>query len=70
MEMQLDSLLTDEEVISALRLDVGRKDPKSALHHLRRTKQLAFVRVGSRVVYRRKDVDAFIQAQRVGTDRH
>jgi len=60
-----EQLLTDEEVIQQLRLDVGRKCPKEALKNMRRMRKIGFVRVGRRVLYRRQHVQEFIAAQEV-----
>jgi hypothetical protein len=60
-----EQLLTGEDVIQQLRLDVGRKCPKEALKNMRRMHKIGFVRVGRRVLYRRQHVEESIAAQQV-----
>jgi hypothetical protein len=56
-----NELLTPEEVIKILRLDArGLKNPKEVLRHLRRTRQIGFVKIGGRILFRRQDVEEFI----------
>ncbi len=59
-------LLTANEVIKRLRLDDGCADPHGRLRHLRRTRALAFVRLGRRTIrFRPADVDDFIERHAV-----
>ena len=59
-------LLTPEEVIEILRLDArGLKDPKEVLRHLRRTRQIGFVKLGGRILFRKSDVEDFINKNAV-----
>ena len=62
---ELEPLLTDDEVIQQLRLDVGRKCPKEALKNMRRMGKIGYVRVGRRVLYRPEHVEEFIAAEEV-----
>jgi hypothetical protein len=62
---ELEQLLTGQEVIEQLRLDVGRKCPKEALKNMRRMRKIGFVRVGRRVLYRRQHVEELIAAEEV-----
>jgi len=54
------ALLTDDEVITRLRLGDGRKSPKDALKHLRRMRKIDFVRVGKRVLYTEAGVSRYV----------
>jgi hypothetical protein len=60
-----EQLLTGQEVIEQLRLDVGRKCPKEALKNMRRMRKIGFVRVGRRVLYRRQHVEELVAAEEV-----
>ena len=54
------ALLTDQEVISRLRLGEGRTSPKDALKHLRRMRKIDYVRVGKRVLYTEAGVARYV----------
>ena len=59
-------LLTQEEVIEVLRLDdLGVRDPKESLRHLRRTRQLGYVKVAGKVLIPREAIEAYLARQRV-----
>ena len=48
---QVPELLTQDEAIRLLRLDaLGLKDPRESLRHLRRTRQIGFVKVSGKVL--------------------
>lgn len=57
-------LLTEDEAIRYLRLDVdGPTNPEQTLRYYREKGLLRGVRVGKRLRYRRKDLDAFLERQ-------
>lgn len=59
-------LLTQEEAIRLLRLDaLDLKRPKEVLRHLRRTRQLGYVKVAGKVLIPRKAVTAYLEQHRV-----
>ena len=61
-----ERLLGEEEAIAYLGLDT-RPNPKGALRWLMRTRKLAYVRLARGIYgFRRADLDAFIDASRVG----
>ena len=54
-------LLTQEEAIRLLRLDaVNLKRPKEALRYLRRTGQIAYVKVCGKVLFPRKALEDYL----------
>lgn len=65
----MDRLLTDDEVVEILRLDVGRRQPKEALKNMRRTGRIGYVRVGKRVLYKPEHVREAIAAGEVSKRR-
>jgi hypothetical protein len=58
-------LMTAEEVIGKLRLNVGRRRPDEALRNLRRTRRIGWVRVGKVIMYPDDEVERFIWSNRV-----
>jgi len=59
-------LLTQEEAIRVLRLDsVGLKKPKEALRHLRRTRQIGYIKVAGKVLIPRDEIIAYVERHRV-----
>ena len=62
----LDALLLPVEVVKILRLDArGLKSPKEVLRHLRRTRQITFVKLGGRIYFLQKDIEEYIKRNRV-----
>jgi hypothetical protein len=60
------ALLTQDEAIQVLRLDsVGVTDPKESLRHLRRTRQIGYVKVAGKVLIPREEVVAYLERQKV-----
>ena len=58
----LPDLLTQEEAIKLLRLDqLGIKNPKETLRHLRRTRQLGYVKVAGKVLIPREEIEAYVK---------
>jgi hypothetical protein len=58
--------LTQEETARVLRLDqLCPRNPKEALRHLRRTRQLGYVKVAGKVLIPRKDIEAYLERRRV-----
>jgi len=56
------NLLTEEEAIRYLRLDiVGPKNPFNTLRYYRERKKLKGTRIGKRVLYTRKALDEFLE---------
>ena len=61
-----DELLTQEEAIKLLRLDcLNLKNPKETLRHLRRTRQIGYVKVASKVLIPRREISAYLERQSV-----
>jgi hypothetical protein len=58
-------LLTAQEVIQMLRLDVGRKRPDEVLRHLRRLRKIGYVKMGRTILYPQEDVERLIESSRV-----
>lgn len=59
-------LLTQDEAITVLRLDcLGLKDPKESLRHMRRTGQLAFVKVAGKVLIPRGAIDDYLARRKL-----
>ena len=59
-------LLTQDEAVVILRLDqMGLKNPKETLRHLRRTKQLGYVKVAGKVLIPRDEVEAYLRGHTV-----
>jgi excisionase family DNA binding protein len=59
-------LLTPREVIHILRLEErGVQNPRETLRHLRRTRQIAFTRVGRRILFPRAAVYDYIEQHTV-----
>ncbi len=57
-----NELLTPEEVIEILRLrELGVKNPKASLRHLRRMKRIGFVRICGKILYPEKEVQDYIE---------
>lgn len=53
--------MTCDEVIEILRLNArGLKSPKEVLRHLRRTRQIAYLKLGGRILFRRSDIEEYI----------
>jgi hypothetical protein len=48
-----------------LRLAVDRKRPDKVLRHLRRTRRIAYVKIGRVVLYPRDGVERLIESSRV-----
>ena len=62
----LPDLLTQEEAIKLLRLDqLGIKNPKETLRHLRRTRQLGYVKVAGKVLIPRGEIAAYLKRHAV-----
>ena len=60
----IPDLLTQAEAVRLLRLDrLGVRDPKETLRHLRRTRQLGFVRVAGRILIPRRAIVAYLARQ-------
>ena len=63
-------LLTQEEAICLLRLDaLNVKRPKEALRYLRRTGQLAYVKVCGKILFPRKALEHYVQRNLVEVKR-
>jgi hypothetical protein len=59
-------LLTPDEAIKLLGLDrVGLKSPRDSLRHLRRTRQIGYVKVSGKVLIPREEVISYIRRKRV-----
>ena len=64
-------LLTQDEAVSLLRLDrLGVKNPKETLRQLRRTRQLAFVKVARKVLIPRGEIYAYLERHTVHHGEH
>jgi len=61
--MSTSPLMTSSEVIAYLRLDQTSKCPEKLLYRLRAAGRLAGVRLGQHVMYRRADVERFVNEQ-------
>ncbi len=62
----LPELLTQDEAVRLLRLDaLGLARPKEALRHLRRTRQIGYVKVAGKVLIPRREVAAYLERQRI-----
>ena len=60
---EMPRLLTQQEAIELLRLDqMGLQDPKETLRYLRRTGQLAYVKVAGKVLIPRKSIRDYVDA--------
>jgi len=56
-------VLTEEEAIRYLRLDIGGpKNPANTLRYYRERGKLRGTRIGNRIRYTRKALDAFLEA--------
>jgi len=63
--MDFEPLLSESEAVDALGLS-DRKNPKGSLRWLMRTGRVAYVRLGRGIVgFRRADLEACIEANRV-----
>ena len=59
-------LLTQDEAIEILRLnELGLKNPKESLRHLRRTRQIGYVKVAGKVLIPRREILAYLEQQTV-----
>jgi len=66
----MPELLTQEEAIKFLRLDaMNLKRPKEALRYLRRTGQIAYVKVCGKVLFPRKAIEDYISRNLVDVRR-
>ena len=63
----MSGLLTGDEVVNQLRLDVGRQHPGEALRHLRRLRQIGYVKIGRTICYTQEQVDRFIREHTIDT---
>ena len=64
----VSDLLTQDEAIRLLRLDaLGLKDPKEALRHLRRTRQIAYVKVSGKILIPRRSIDEYLERHLVAS---
>ena len=62
----MSDLLTQEEAIKMLRLDaLHLKRPKEALRYLRRTGQIAYVRVCGKILFPREAVEEYVRGNLV-----
>ncbi len=60
------NLLTRDEAVKLLRLDcLGLRDPKETLRHLRRTRQIGYVKVAEKVLIPREEVEAYLERNQV-----
>ena len=67
----LPALLTQEEAVQLLRLDqLGIKNPKETLRHLRRTRQLGYVKVAGKVLIPREEIAAYVKRHAVHHREH
>lgn len=62
-------ILTGEEVIALLRLDVGIADPQERLRNLTRRHQLPFINRGGVRVYRRSSLELWLTEREQGRKR-
>lgn len=59
-------LLTQDEAIRLLRLDaLGVAKPVESLRHLRRTRQIGYVKVAGKVLIPRAEIVAYLERQKV-----
>jgi hypothetical protein len=59
--MDIEELLTADEVVHMLRLDArGLKNPRESLRNLRRTGRLGFVKVAGEILYPKSEIHRFI----------
>ena len=57
-----NELLTQEEAVRLLRLDVlGIKCPRESLRHLRRTGQVGYVKVCGRILFPREALEEYVR---------
>lgn len=60
----LCNLLTQDEAVQLLRLDqLGLRNPKETLRHLRRSGQLGYVKVAGKVLIPRNALLTYLRAQ-------
>ena len=61
-----NELLTQEEAVRLLRLDVlGVKCPRESLRHLRRTGQVGYVKVCGKVLFPRQALEEYVRRRLV-----
>jgi hypothetical protein len=60
------ALMTDDEVIAYLRLDVGSANPRERLRNLIRRSHLPVQRRGGLRLFRRSDIDAWLAGEKPG----
>jgi len=60
----IPALLTQDEAVKILRLDsLGLRVPKESLRHLRRTGQLAYVKVAGKILIPKKEIATYLEHQ-------
>lgn len=60
------TLLTQDEAVTLLALDrVGLKDPRNTLRYLRASRQLGFLKVAGKVMFRPSHIEEYLERHEV-----
>jgi hypothetical protein len=65
-QISLPSLMTRDEVIAYLRLDLDDRDPTERLRNLIRRQRLPVIKRGKLLLFRRASIDAWLSAAETG----